>query len=320
MDVIMLRHPHSHKKEEFEPMALALGFFDGVHKGHQQVISAAKKTADKHGWKSAVMTFDPHPSVVLGRKHQHIRYITPLEEKKRLIADLGIDYLFVVRFTSDFAALEPQQFVDQYIIGLNVQHVTAGFDYTYGRLGKGTMETLLFHSRGAFAFTSVDKLEFGEEKVSSTKIRELLSEGLVRDASDLLGRPYRMHGTVIHGDKRGRKMGFPTANIEPDDDYFLPRTGVYAVKIRVKNEWHEGVCNVGFRPTFKSPDKPVLSIEVHIFQYTGDIYGEEVEVDWFIRLRGEQKFSGIEELAAQIERDKKAAVHFFDSKRLDEEA
>ncbi|WP_050181406.1 bifunctional riboflavin kinase/FAD synthetase [Domibacillus robiginosus] len=319
MDVIMLRHPHSQKKEECKPMALALGFFDGVHKGHQQVIAAAKKTADQYGWKSAVMTFDPHPSVVLGRKHKHIRHITPLEEKKRLIAELGVDYLFVVRFTSDFAALEPQQFVDQYIIGLNVKHVTAGFDYTYGRLGKGTMETLMFHSRGLFTFTSVNKLEFEEEKVSSTKVRELLSEGLVRDASDLLGRPYRMHGTVIHGDKRGRKMGFPTANIEPDDDYFLPRTGVYAVKIRVKNKWHEGVCNVGFRPTFKSPDKPVLSIEVHIFQYKGDIYGEEVEVDWFIRLRGEQKFNGIEELAAQIERDKTAAMQFFDSKRLDGE-
>jgi riboflavin kinase / FMN adenylyltransferase len=318
MDVIMLRHPHSHKKEEFQPMALALGFFDGVHKGHQKVIAAAKKTAEQQGWKSAVMTFDPHPSIVLGRKHQHIHHITPLEEKKRLIEELGIDYLFIVRFTSDFAALEPQQFVDKYIISLNVKHVTAGFDYTYGRLGKGTMETLMFHSRGAFTFTSVDKLEFDQEKVSSTKVRELLSEGLVRDASDLLSRPYRMRGTVIHGDKRGRKMGFPTANIEPDEDYFLPKTGVYAVKIRVQNEWHEGVCNVGYRPTFKSPDQPILSIEVHIFHYTGDIYGEEVEVDWFIRLRGEQKFSGIEELAAQIERDKKAAAHFFDSKRLDE--
>ena len=175
----------------------------------------------------------------------------------------------------------------------------------------------MFHSRGEFTYTSVQKLAIDQEKVSSTKIRELLSEGLVRDASDLLGRPYRLHGTIIHGDKRGRKIGFPTANIEPADDYFLPMTGVYAVKIRVQDEWHEGVCNVGYRPTFKSPDEPVLSIEVHIFHYSGDIYGEEVEVDWFIRLRGEQKFNGIEELTAQIERDKQAAVQFFDSKRLD---
>lgn len=316
----MLRHPHDKKETEFEPMALALGFFDGVHKGHQQVISTAKKIAEKNGWKSAVMTFDPHPSVVLGRKHQHIRHITPLDEKKRLIEEMGIDYLFIVRFTSDFASLEPQQFVDEYIIGLNVKHVAAGFDYTYGRLGKGTMETLTFHSRGKFAYTSVKKLELNQEKVSSTKIRELLSSGLVRDASDLLGRPYRLHGTVVHGDKRGRKIGFPTANIEPDDSYFLPMTGVYAVKLRVQNKWREGVCNVGFRPTFKSPDKPVLSIEVHIFQYTGDIYGEEVDVDWYIRLRGEQKFNGIEELAAQIEKDKEAAIRYFDNKRLDEQA
>ncbi|OLN22748.1 riboflavin biosynthesis protein RibF [Domibacillus antri] len=318
METIMLRHPHEKKTDEFQPMALALGFFDGVHKGHQKVIRTAKQIADQHGWKSAVMTFDPHPSVVLGQKHRHIRHITPLEEKKRLIEELGVDYLFIVRFTSDFAALEPQQFIDEYIIGLNVRHVIAGFDYTYGRLGKGTMETIRFHSRGQFEYTTVKKLDLEEEKVSSTKVRELLSSGLVRDASDLLGRPYRMRGTVIHGDKRGRKMGFPTANIEPDDSYFLPLTGVYAVKMRVQNEWREGVCNVGYRPTFKSPDKPVLSIEVHIFQYSGDIYGEEVDVDWYIRLRGEQKFNGIEELSAQIEKDKQSAIRFFDKKRLDE--
>ncbi|OMP68647.1 bifunctional riboflavin kinase/FAD synthetase [Domibacillus epiphyticus] len=312
MEIVMLRHPHEQKRERFEPMALALGFFDGVHKGHQKVISTAKKIADQHGWKSGVMTFDPHPSVVLGRKHRHIRHITPLEEKKRLIEEFGVDYLFIVRFTSDFAALEPQQFIDEYIIGLNVQHVIAGFDYTYGRLGKGTMETMRFHSRGQFEYTAVNKLEFEEEKVSSTKVRDRLSNGLVRDASDLLGRPYRMRGTVIHGDKRGRKLGFPTANIEPDDSYFLPLTGVYAVKMRVQDKWFEGVCNVGYRPTFKSPDKPVLSIEVHIFQFNGDIYGEEVDVDWYIRLRGEQKFNGIEELSAQIEKDKQSAIRFFD--------
>lgn len=318
MEVIMLHYPHKKKKDEFKPMALALGFFDGVHKGHQQVITTAKQIAIENEWKSAVMTFDPHPSLVLGNKHTHIRHITPLAEKKRLLEEIGIDYLFIVRFTSDFAALEPQQFVDEFIIGLNVQHVVAGFDYTYGHLAKGTMETMQFHSRGQFTYTGVDKLDYEKEKISSTKVRELLSKGLVRDASDLLGRPYRMRGTVIHGDKRGRKMGFPTANIEPDDSYFLPLTGVYAVKMNVQNEWYEGVCNVGFRPTFKSPDKPVLSIEVHMFHYNGDIYGEEVDVDWHIRLRGEQKFNGMDELSAQIEKDKQAAMRFFDRKRLDE--
>lgn len=318
MDVLLLRHPHEFKKDAFSPMSLALGFFDGVHKGHQEVILQAKKKADENGWETAVMTFDPHPSVVLGRTHKEVRHITPLEEKKRHIAALGVDRLFIVRFTSDFAALDPQAFVDQYIIGLNVRHVTAGFDYTYGRHGKGTMETLQFHSRGLFTYTAVEKCAFEDEKISSTKIRHLLSEGLVRDASDLLGRAYRMKGTVIHGDKRGRKIGFPTANIQPDAAYYLPKTGVYAVKIRLQDQWHEGVCNVGYRPTFKDPSNPILSIEVHIFQFSGDVYGEEVEVDWFIRLRGEQKFNGIDELTAQIERDKKTAIAFFDSKRLDE--
>ncbi|KKB38932.1 bifunctional riboflavin kinase/FAD synthetase [Bacillus thermotolerans] len=315
MKIYTLHHPHNIEKSDLPPLVMALGFFDGVHLGHQQVIGTAVEKANQQGAKSAVMTFDPHPSIVLGHKHKQVQYITPLEEKIKRIELLGVDYFFVVRFTSSFAALNPQEFIDSYIIGLNVRHVVAGFDYTYGRLGKGTMETLPFHSREAFTFTTVEKLEDSEEKISSTRIRQLLNEGEVAEASRLLGRPYEVKGTVIHGDKRGRKIGFPTANIEVEQECLVPQSGVYAVKVKIKEEWYNGVCNIGYRPTFKNPDERSLSIEVHIFDFKQSIYGEEVTVKWYTRLRGEQKFDGIEALVAQIDRDKQKAIDYL--KKLD---
>ncbi|MEI5906223.1 bifunctional riboflavin kinase/FAD synthetase [Bacillus spongiae] len=311
VEKITIHHPHDLNKAEISPLVMALGYFDGVHKGHQKVISTAKRYADEHQLKTAVMTFDPHPSVVLGRKHQHVRYITPLEEKMKVFEDLGVDIAFVVRFTSDFASLTPQEFVDQYIIMLNVQHVVAGFDYTYGRLGKGTMETIQFHSRDTFTYTTVAKLTEREAKISSTKIRECIAEGQIETVHNLLDRPYHTKGTVVHGDKRGRKIGFPTANIEQEDTYLIPRTGVYSVQIFVQNKWYDGVCNVGYKPTFKNPDEKVLSIEVHIFNFDHSIYGEEIQLKWFKRIRDEQKFNGIEALISQIEKDKMTALAFF---------
>ena len=181
-------------------MVMALGYFDGVHLGHQHVIMEAQRTAVSKGMKSAVMTFDPHPSVVLGKSVQHIEYITPLEEKARVIEDMGVDYLFVIHFTTEFSSLLPQEFIDQYIIGLNVKHVVAGFDYTYGKMGKGTMETIQFHSRNQFDFTMVSKLATpAEDKISSTLIRSLLRDGKVELMPKLLGRFYTTTGIVEIG-------------------------------------------------------------------------------------------------------------------------
>jgi len=309
--VITVHHPHSISKNDFPSLVLALGYFDGVHRGHQRVIRAAVEKAKDLKACSAVMTFDPHPSVVLGHKHKHIHYITPLEDKKEIIEELGVDYLFIVRFTSEFASLIPQDFVDQYIIGLNALHVVAGFDYSYGRLGKGTMETLPFHSRDMFTSTIISKLTDDDSKVSSTFIRECLKEGDVKKVRKLLGRPFKMKGTVIHGDKRGRKIGFPTANIELAYDYLTPKVGVYAVRMKIHDKWFDGVCNIGYKPTFKNPDEYSLSIEVHIFDFHASIYGEEVYIEWYERIRDEQKFSGIEELISQIQKDKDKAIHYF---------
>lgn len=311
MEVITLKFPLHMNKNEIPALSMALGYFDGVHLGHRQVILEAKKKAAELGLKSAVMTFDPHPKVVLRKSDSHVHYITPLNEKMKLIEDLGVDYLFVVNFTEDFANLLPQEFVDQYIIGLNVKHVVAGFDYTYGRLGKGTMETLPFHSRGKFTSSTVPKYTNGNEKVSSTWIRKLLKEGEMEQLHTLLGRYYTTAGVVVHGDRRGRTIGFPTANVDVNDDYVVPPVGVYAVKMKVDGKWLEGVCNIGFKPTFKKEAALKPAIEVHLFDFNSDIYGKEVVVQWHRYLRKEQKFSGIDELVSQIEKDKQNALEYF---------
>ena len=291
---------------------MALGYFDGVHLGHQEVIKTAIKIASDHGIKSAVMTFDPHPSVVLGKRLQHVEYITPIEEKIRVIENMGVDRLFIVHFTPEFANLLPQEFIDDYMIKLNVQHVVAGFDYTYGKMGKGTMETIQFHSRGKFEYSVVPKLSVADEKISSTLIRSSLREGKMDVIPMLLGRFYTTTGTVIHGDKRGRTIGFPTANVDVWEDFILPPTGVYAVKIQVSGSWYHGVCNVGYKPTFNNekPSKP--SVEVHIFDFNKDIYGEVAVVEWHLKIREEQKFSGIDQLVAQIDKDKQKAIDYFE--------
>ncbi|WP_242144555.1 MULTISPECIES: bifunctional riboflavin kinase/FAD synthetase [unclassified Bacillus cereus group] len=314
MKLIHLTHPHDLNKLELPPTVMALGYFDGIHLGHQRVIQTAKKIADEKGWKSAVMTFHPHPSVVLGKKEAHVAYITPPSLKEKVIADLGIDLLYVVKFDESFAGLLPQQFVDEYVIGLNVKHVVAGFDYSYGRLGKGTMETLPFHARGEFTQTVIEKVEFQEEKVSSTALRKFIRNGEMEQIPSILGRPYTVEGKVVHGDKRGRQIGFPTANVALNGDYLLPPVGVYAVRLKVHDNWHDGVCNIGYKPTFKENERQ-LSIEVHVFQFSEDIYDQTVTVEWHMRIREEKKFHGIDELVAQIAEDKNTAQEYFKTKK-----
>ena len=310
MEVIRLRFPFNVASNEYPPLAMALGYFDGVHRGHQQVILEAKKQAEEKGICSAVMTFDPHPSVVLGKTNKQIQYISPLADKIKSIEELGIDYLFIIHFSVEFANLLPQEFIDQYVIGLNVKHVVAGFDFTYGRMGKGTMETLPFHSRDKFSYSVVPKFTEGDEKVSSTRIRLLIKDGRTNELYSLLGRYYKTSGIVIHGDKRGRTIGFPTANVDLKDEYIIPPVGVYAVRMKVRTQWYNGVCNIGYKPTFNK-ESILPSVEVHIFDFNEDIYGEEVTIEWRLHLRNEQKFSGIEELVAQIERDKQNSLKYF---------
>lgn len=294
---------------------MALGYFDGVHLGHQKVIGTAKQIAEEKGLALAVMTFHPHPSHVLGRDKEPKDLITPLEDKINQIEQLGTEILYVVKFNEVFASLSPKQFIDQYIIGLNVQHAVAGFDFTYGKYGKGTMETMPDDLDGRAECTMVEKLTEQDKKISSSYIRTALQNGDVELAKVLLGQPYFIKGIVIHGDKRGRTIGFPTANIGLNNSYIVPPTGVYAVKAEVNGEVYNGVCNIGYKPTFyeKRPEQP--SIEVNLFDFDQDVYGAAIKIEWYKRIRSERKFNGIKELTEQIEKDKQEAIRYFSNLR-----
>ena len=311
MEIIRLKHPHHIKKEHCQPTVMALGYFDGVHIGHQKVIQTAKQIAKQHHYKSAVMSFHPHPSVVLKNRKSPIQYITPVDVKVKVVEECGVDIFYLVTFDHTLAELLPQQFVDDYIINLNVKHVVAGFDYTYGRLGKGTMETLPFHARRSFSQTVIDKVTIDGQKVSSTLIRQYILEGQVNKAEKYLGRFYEIYGRVIDGEKRGRTIGFPTANIEPSDDFLIPKVGVYAVKMKVKSKWYNGICNIGYKPTFHNEKANQPTIEVHLFEFNEDIYDEFVQVKWLKHIRNEKKFDSIEQLKSQIMKDKQKTIAFF---------
>lgn len=310
MDVIHLKYPHQ-IDTHVEATSLAIGFFDGVHRGHQAVIKQAQQKATALGVKSAVMTFDPHPSIVLGGRNERVFYITLLEEKLAILEKLGVDVVYVAHFTSELAQLSPAAFVETFLHKLNVKHVTAGFDFTFGAFGKGTMADMKALANGAYGVTVIEKQECEAEKISSTRIRQVLQAGDMEQATTLLGRPFTTAGIVVHGDKRGRLLGFPTANVQEKEGSFTPAVGVYAVRLCLQNQWFDGVCNVGYKPTFKNPEEKQLSIEVHVFDFAKDIYGEEVVVAWHKYLRNERKFDGLEALKAQLEIDKQQALDYF---------
>nr|WP_245628150.1 riboflavin biosynthesis protein RibF [Shouchella shacheensis] len=289
---------------------MALGYFDGVHKGHRTVIETAKNIASECGLQSAVMTFHPHPKEVLANPKEPMRYLTPMQEKEARIRELDVDVLYEIHFTRGFSHLTPQQFVDQFIVGLSVLHVVAGFDFTYGVKGEGDMERLSEYAKGRFMQTTVEKVTKADDKISSTRIRHLLTEGDVGKIEELLGTPYSIRGTVAHGDKRGRQIGFPTANVQLDDRYMIPRVGVYVATLEYGGVLYQGMANVGFKPTFVET-APEPSIEVNIFDFDQQIYDQQVKVTFLQRIRSEQKFNGIEEIKAQLGEDQRQAKAFF---------
>lgn len=303
METIHLTHPET---PEFVPSVMVLGFFDGVHIGHRSVIEHAKQRAEQLNVPVTVVTFDPHPKQVLSNNADAVRYITPLKRKLQRIAALGVDRCLVLTFTKQLASLSPQQFVDDYLIGAGAVHVTAGFDYSYGKFGEGTMETMPYHARGRFTTSVVEEQTSDGDKVSSTRIRKLLGAGSVDLASELLGAPYVICGEVIHGDARGRTIGYPTANMVMDASYVMPRLGVYATRVRLEDgRTFDAMTNVGRRPTFY--DTGDVSIESHLFDFSEDLYGQLLEIEWIQYLRDERAFDGLDSLIAQLKQDEAAA-------------
>jgi len=283
---------------------LTIGNFDGVHIGHQALIKKVIQEAQKRNLASVVVTFDPHPLTII--KGKTPPFITLTEQKLELISQLGVDYIFCLPFNKDLAQLSPEEFVKRFLVkGMGVQKVIVGYDYSFGKNKQGNFELLKqVGLKLGFEVEQLPPVIFNGEVVSSSRIRRLVQAGKVKEVRPMLNRFYQVRGTVVHGQKRGaRLLGFPTANIALKDELF-PKTGVYAVWVNVLDNILAGVANIGFNPTFGNE---FLSVEVHIFNFAQNIYGQKIIVHFVEYLRPEQKFAHIEQLKNQIGLDIKKA-------------
>ncbi|UOF89397.1 bifunctional riboflavin kinase/FAD synthetase [Fodinisporobacter ferrooxydans] len=290
------------------PSVVTIGNFDGVHIGHQQLLKRAVELANQKGIRASVMTFSPHPRQVLGHGTQYDHSLTPRSQKLSLFSSMGIDYVFLISFTKEFANVPAEQFVKSFIFENEIQHVIVGFDFTFGPGGKANAQMLKeMCAPRNIPVEILPPVNLYGEKVSSSLVREKLQYGDIRLVRELLGRPYMISGKVVHGEGRGRTIGFPTANIVLEDKYVEPRTGVYAVKVEYDGAIHNGVMNIGFKPTFVQNSKQ-LSLEVHLFDFQEDLYDISIEVYFIDFIRPEQRFSSADELICQIGKDCKAAL------------
>ena len=276
-----------------------IGNFDGVHIGHKKILSAVKQEAKQQGLSSCVITFHPHPQKVL--QNIDIPLLVPIRERLKLLEDQGIDVVACYTFTKEIAKISAQDFVTDILVGkLNLKHLIVGPDFSFGRKREGNLS--LLNKMGAeygFDTEVVETALYEGEIVSSTSIRNLVREGNLLKARNFLGYNFYIEGQVKEGERRGRQIGFPTANLDTDWD-ILPKVGVYATLANVDGTKHQSITNIGYRPTFGHNG---LLIETHIFDFNEDIYKKRIKVEFVDRVRDEQKFNGPEALVEQIKRD-----------------
>lgn len=300
-------------KNKYPATVIALGTFDGLHLGHTDVIDTAKDYAERSGLKLAVFTFSNHPLALIRPDLVPVRIISA-EEKIKLLESFGVDYLINIPFTEDFAALSPDEFLEK-LACFNYRCLVVGENFTYGFLGSGKTETLERSGRkNGFDVIVRPLVKMNGNVVSSTGIRNLIQAGHIEYANRMLGRAYAITGKIVHGEQRGRKLGFPTANIELlHGEMAVPAPGVYAVTASIEGRIYEGMGNIGNNPTFN--DVEHARLEVNLFNCSGDLYGKTMSVQFHKYIRAEKKFSGVEELCRQIEEDKKAIKTYFLNKK-----
>ncbi len=290
---------------------LTVGTFDGVHLGHAEIFRLVKSIADENDYSSLVVTFDPHPRTVVSKDYK-LNLLNTFSEKIELLTEFGIDYLVVINFTREFAEQSSEEFIKNYLIDkLSLKHFVIGHDHKFGKDRLGNEAKLReYGKKYGFSVSAVEAVYLDNTLISSTNIRKLLNEGKLNEANKLLGRNYKFTGKVVSGSTRGKLLGFPTANISTENKYkMIPLKGVYAVKCQLKEDIIYGVMNIGTRPTFEEDGK--LVIEVHLFDFNNDIYGEELHIELVRRIRDEVKFNSKEELIYQIEKDKKKAIQIL---------
>ena len=296
MEIIQLN-----KATKNEGVAIALGYFDGLHLGHQAIITDVVAYARVNHLVSAVMTFSINPKVFLKRA-EDTGLLTPLSEKLNILRGLGVNQLLVLPFDEQMAKMEPAAFINVYLLNQQVRYVAAGPDFCFGDRGAGNIGLLKEYGKN-FSVNVTPKLRLKDEKIGTTEIKAYLEKGQVGAAARMLGRPYALSGTVIKGNQKGRTIGFPTANILVWEDYMIPRAGVYAVDAIIGTSRYQGMCNIGHNPTFNFTGR--LSVEVNLFDFDQDIYGCTLRLEFLHYLRSEKKFSSIEGLMEQLKRDRR---------------
>ena len=285
-----------------EDTVLVLGYFDGLHKGHQTLFKEARKIATEQGLKIAVLTFPESPKLAFVRYQPELMlHLNHPEERAAHLENLGVDYLYLIDFTSHFSKNTAREFFDKYVSALKAKAVVAGFDYHFGS-DKRKAEELADYFDGRIVIVS--SVNQDDEKISSTRIRETIQNGDVAKAHQLLGYPLSTRGIVVHGNARGRTIGYPTANLAPLDRVILPADGVYVVDVEHNSKIYRGMASVGKNVTFEGDE---LRFEANLFDFAEEIYGDTIRIIWLDKIRDMVKFDGIEELVSQLKSDEEVA-------------
>jgi riboflavin kinase/FMN adenylyltransferase len=302
--------------QSFQPVknaVVTIGTFDGVHIGHQKIISTLKEEAKAIGGETVILTFFPHPRMILHPEDQQLKLITTIAEKSELLEELGIDHLIITPFTRDFSNLSPEDYVKEILVKkIGTKKIIIGYDHRFGKNREGGIAQLEALAKVYdFEVAVIPEQDVKEVAVSSTKIRQALLDGDIATANAFLGHPFSLNGKVIRGDQIGRTMGYPTANLFIEENFkLIPADGIYAVKVKVGTGSYQGMAYIGHRPTINGMSR---NIEVNIFDFDADIYGQYIRMDFLHFIRGDQKFNSLEELSLQLGLDKVAALKLLNS-------
>ena len=302
----------------FKNSVVTIGTFDGAHKGHQKILSRLNDRAKETQGESILFTFYPHPRMIVFPENHNLKLLQTIDEKIESLASFGLDNLIIYPFTKEFSRLTAFEFVRDILVEkLKVKTLVIGYDHQFGRNREGDLEFLKETAKiFDFDVEEISAEEVQEVNVSSTKIRQSLNNGNIERANEFLGRPFLCTGIVVEGKKLGRELGFPTLNIEVNSEHkILPKDGVYAVNVQIKDEHFEGMMNIGQNPTVQKNTEQEKKIEVHIFDFDKEVYGAEVKVFFQKFIRDEKTFSNLEELKSQLIQDEKNVRTYFNTVR-----
>ncbi len=291
---------------------VTVGTFDGVHIGHQQIIGELNRLKEEKNLRSILITFDPHPQIVLRNRSKDVKLLTSREEKIELLKKFPLDIVYIINFSKEFAATPAETFFTDYIVNkIGLNDLVIGYDHMFGKNREGSIETVnALSNKFGFSVHKVPEFKIDDKNISSTEIRSLLEQGDVNAAKFFLGRFYEIEGTVVPGAKRGRELGYPTANIKiNDDNKQIPKNGIYAVEVFYNNDIFRGMMSIGHNPTVNDTDE--IFLEVNIFNFNKDIYGEKIKIRFVEYIREEVKFNSLEELTKKLDEDKQKTLNIF---------